>query len=283
MNLERSGAPLADGLDHVRLSVVRDVGWLEFNRPPINAFNEQMVQETILGFQRMERSADVRVIVLASALDRYFSAGAELQIFEGIGTDGMREWVRLVHQVVTTIRALTKPALAAIAGTAVGGGLEMALHCDIRFVDPESRLGQPEVNLNFIPPVGATQALVRLIGRPAALRYLYDGALLDARQAKEIGLVDDIVAPGQLRTSIQRYAESLAQKPPEALAAIRRAIVIGGALSFSDGLALEADLATDLAGTANFKEGVRAFLDKRPPEWTVARSTACDPPTGALT
>ena len=179
----------------------------------------------------------------------------------------MDHWCELVHGIVQRLRSSAKPILAAIHGVAVGGGLEMSLHCDVRFATRDARLGQPEVNINFIPPVGGTQALGRLIGRPNALRYLYDGTLLEADQALALGLVDEIVAPGQLRASVQAYAETLAAKPPEALAAIRRSITIGASMSFDDGLALERSLAVGLAGTANFREGVQAFLEKRPPTW----------------
>lgn len=252
----------------VRISLRNGVGWLSFDRPPVNAFDHQMVSETIAALEHLERDRSVRVVVLASALERYFSAGAELQLFDGIGTDGMADWVSLVHGVVSAMRASTKPLLAAVHGVAVGGGLEMTLHCDRRFADPAARLGQPEININFIPPVGATQALVRLLGRPRALQYLYDGELLNAEEAAAIGLVDDVVEAGQLVPTVQAYAERLADKPPEALAAIRRAVVEGGSVDFDRGLALEGRLAVELAGTANFQEGVRAFLAKRPPRWT---------------
>jgi enoyl-CoA hydratase/carnithine racemase len=259
-------APL-DGYRSVRITVEEAVGWLAFDRAPVNAFDHQMVSETIAGLEQLEGDPAVRVVVLASALERYFSAGAELQLFDGIGSEGMGEWVELVHRVVHVLRASTKPVLAAVHGIAVGGGLEMTLHCDLRFADPAARLGQPEININFIPPVGATQALVRLLGRPRALRYLYDGELLTAAEASAIGLVDEVVEAGELVPTVQAYAERLAAKPPEALAAIRRAVVEGGSTGFDQGLALEARLAAELAGTANFDEGVRAFLDKRPPRW----------------
>src|SRR5690606_13763464 len=113
----------------------------------------------------------IRVVVFASALDRYFSVGADLTVFDGIGSARMRQWVADCHDLVRRMRRAEKPLLAAINGTAVGGGLEMALHCDLRFAAEDARLGQPEVAIGFIPPVGATQALVRLLGRPAALRY----------------------------------------------------------------------------------------------------------------
>lgn len=252
---------------HVRSSVENHVGWLEFNRPPVNAFDHQMVQEVIEALREFEAAVPVRVIVFASGLERYFSAGAELGSFVGIGEDGMAKWCDMLHQIVHAIRASKKPMLAAIHGTAVGGGLEMTLHCDIRFAAQDARLGQPEVSINFIPPVGATQALARLIGRTRALRYLYDGELLSAPEAATLGIVDELVPAQDLRATVQRYAESLCKKPPEALAGIRRSIIEGGGLSFDEGLRIERAEAIKLAGSENFDEGVRAFIEKRDPEW----------------
>jgi enoyl-CoA hydratase len=256
-----------DSARFVRTTITDHVGWLEYDRGPVNAFERTMVEQVGDALDEFERDREVRVVVLASALDRYFSAGADLETFRGIGADGMDEWCALVHGIVARLRASSKPLLAAIHGVAVGGGLEMTLHCDVRFAARDARLGQPEININFIPPVGATQALVRLIGRPRALRYLYDGALLGAAEALAIGLVDELVEPDDLRRTVQEYACTLAAKPPEALAAIRRSITVGGDERFEDGLSLERRLAVELAGTANFSEGVEAFLDKRAPRW----------------
>ena len=143
----------------------------------------------------------------------------------------------------------------------------MVLHCDIRFAASNARLGQPEINIGYIPPVGATQALVRLIGRSRALKYLYDGALVSADEALAMGLVDLIYPSEQLQEEVQAYAESLAQKPADALAAIRRTITEGGGMSFDDGLKLEFETAVNLAGSKDFSEGTRAFLEKREPKW----------------
>ena len=252
---------------HIRTETVAHVGWLLFDRPPVNAFDWDMVRQVGAALDQMAADTEVRVVVLGSANSRYFSAGADLATFAGIDTAGMAEWCELVHGLVRRFRASAKPMLAAIDGVAVGGGLEMTLHCDVRFAARTARLGQPEVNINFIPPVGATQALVRLIGRPAALRFLYGGELVGAEAALAMGLVDELVETEALRSTVQAYGEMLASRPPEALAAIRRTITEGGGATFDDGLALEARLATALAGTANFHEGVAAFLAKRPPEW----------------
>jgi enoyl-CoA hydratase/carnithine racemase len=255
------------GMPHLRLTVHHHVGWLEFNRPPVNAFHQQMVQEVVDALHKFAANPSVRVIVFASALERYFSAGAELRTFVGIGKAGMATWCDLVHQIVYAMRTSSKPILAAIHGVAVGGGLEMTLHSDVRFAAQDAQLGQPEVNLNFIPPVGATQALARLLGRTRALKYLYDGALLSAEAALALGLVDELTPPDGLRETVQRYAETLCEKPPEALAGIRQAVIQGGGLSFDEGLRIERTVAIELAGTENFGEGVRAFLEKRKPQW----------------
>jgi enoyl-CoA hydratase/carnithine racemase len=254
-------------LDFVRLEIGGPVGWLEYARAPVNAFNHQMVAEVHEALRALLAQPEVRVVVLASALPRYFSSGADLKVFEGMTAGQMAEWVDMCHALVRELRASPKPVLAAINGVAVGGGLEMTLHADLRFAAADARLGQPEVNIGFIPPVGGTQGLARLLGRPRALRLLYDGGLLTAAEALAVGLVDEVVEPAALREQVRRYAEGLAQKPADALAAIRRCVAIGGALPFEDGLAVEREAAVGLAGGANFQEGVRSFLAKRKPAW----------------
>ena len=207
------------------------------------------------------------VIGLGRNMHRYCSAGAEIGSFVDIGEDGMAVLCDMLHQIVAAIRNSRKPMLAAIHGTAVGGGLEMTLHCDVRFAAHNVCLGQPEVNINFVPPVGATQVLARLIGRTRALKYLYDGQLLNAREAATLGIVDVLVPAEKLRSTVQHYAETLCKKPPEALASIRRSIIEGGGLTFDEGLQIKRAEVIKLAGSDNFSEGVRAFLEKREPQW----------------
>ncbi|WP_422001330.1 enoyl-CoA hydratase/isomerase family protein [Reyranella sp.] len=251
----------------VRLSIVAHVGWLEFDRPPVNAFTREMVEETHDAIAAALADPGVRVVVLASAVDRYFSAGADLNVFKGIGRDGMRQWATRCHDIVRLLRGSPKPLLAAINGTAVGGGLEMTLHCDLRFAARDARLGQPEINIAFIPPIATTQALARLIGRPRAIRYLFEGGLVPATEALAWGLVDELVEPAALRAHVQAYAGSLAGKSPSALAAIRRTVTLGGGMGFDEGMAYEMETVVNLAGTPDFEEGVDAFLAKRKPTW----------------
>jgi enoyl-CoA hydratase len=252
---------------HLSIRTENRVGWLEYNRPPINAFNWEMLREVPAALDDLLKDSQIRVVVFASAIEKYFNTGADIHVFDGIDTEGIREWVTICHGLVDLMRQSPKPLLAAIRGIATGGGLEMVLHCDIRFAASDARLGQPEINIGFIPPVGATQTLVRLIGRPRALKYLYDGRLVSSEEALSMGLVDLIYPPERLHEEIQTYAESLAQKPAKALAAIRSTITQGGGVSFDDGLNLEFETAVDLAGTKDFSEGIRAFLEKREPNW----------------
>lgn len=138
----------------ISLHVKNRVGWVDFNRPPppVNAKDWDMVQEIHAAVRQYQADPVVRVIVLGSALERYFSTGADIAFFKDMSKAQVVDWTDLAHELVRTLRHSEKPLLAAIHGIAVGGGLEMTLHCDLRFAATDARLGQPEVNINYIPP-----------------------------------------------------------------------------------------------------------------------------------
>ncbi len=253
--------------EFLKIHVEDRVAWIEYRRPPLNAIDWTMLREIPTALDTLLADSDVRVIVFASALEKYFSTGADLRVFEAMKQEEMREWVQTCHALVRQIRQARKPLLSAIHGTAVGGGLEIVLHCDVRFAAADARLGQPEINIGFIPPVGTTLSLSRLLGRSRALRFLYEGTLISAEEAERIGLVDFVVQPERLREEVQTYAAALARKPAEALAAIRRCITLGPDMPFEDALAMELEAAVHLSGTPDFSEGIRAFREKRPPKW----------------
>ena len=238
------------------------VGWIEYARPPVNAFNWEMLAAVEPALRAHLANPEVRVIVFASAVERFFSVGADVGLLSAFERYDAERWVQICHSLVCAMRGARKPLLAAISGTAVGGGLEITLNCDIRFASTGSRFGQPEISIGFIPPIGATQNYARLMGRAAALRFLYDGQLVGAEEALRLGIVSEVC--DDARVTAADYATRLAEKPAEALAAIRRCIVEGGELSFEDGLAIERNEAVRLAGTPDFREGTRAFVEKRP-------------------
>lgn len=252
---------------HILVERADGIGWLRYHRPPVNAVDWDMLRELPRALESLIAAPDTRVIVVASALDRYFSSGADLGSFGAWQGPRMREWVTVCHGIVNLMRASPKPLLAAISGVAVGGGVEITWHCDLRFAAADARIGQPEINIAYLPPIGATQALARLMGRPGALRFLYEGELVGAAEAQALGLVDFVVPPEQLQEKVTDYASRLAKKPANALAAIRRCVTVGGALPFDAGLAIEREEAIALADSPNFTEGIEAFLGKRPPRW----------------
>jgi len=243
------------------------VGWIEYNRPPVNTFNWEMLHEVPAALETLLKDPKVRVIVFASAIEKYFSTGAEIRVFDRISMKGMEKWISTCHTFVSQMRQARKPLLAAVRGIAASGGLEIVLHCDIRFAAADARLGHPEINIAFIPTVGATQALTRLLGRPRALRFLYEGNLVSAEEAHAMGLVDLICSSERIHEEVQAYASLLAQKPSGALAAIRRTITEGGTVPFDEGLKIEFESALKLAGTKDFSEGISSFLEKRKPTW----------------
>ncbi len=253
--------------EFIELDVRASVGWFRFNRPPVNAVHWEMLDEFVPALQELAARPDVKVVVIASALERYFSSGADISAFKDTEPGRMQHWIEKTHHLARVIRALDKPVLAAIRGVAVGGGLEMTLHADLRFAAEDARLGQPEINIGFIPPIAGTQSLVRLIGRSEAFRMLYGGDLMDAAAALRIGLVDSVSPSEQLIDDVQAFGEMLASKPANALAAIRRCLIDGGGQTFDAGMEIEKKQAVDLAAHPNFEEGIAAFLDKRKPNW----------------
>lgn len=253
--------------EFIELERAGPVGWFRFNRAPVNAVHWPMLDELEPAFTALHDDPAVRVIVIASALEKHFNSGADLATFEGVDGARMKDWVATSHGLATAVRRSDKPVLAAINGVAVGGGLEMALHADLRFAAADARLGQPEVNIGFIPPVAGTQGLVRLVGKSNAFSMLYGGELFGAEAALGMGLVDVLTAPDQLAVEVQAYGEMLATKPANALASIRRCLIDGGSRDFEAGLEVERAEAIALADHANFAEGVSAFLAKRKAEW----------------
>jgi enoyl-CoA hydratase len=253
----------------IRYELADGIATITLNRPAVhNAMNERMREELTACFAELARSEDARAIVVTGTGERAFSAGADIREFVAPQVPvRFRDGRRRVDFRAAMDRC-PQPIIAAIRGFALGGGLELALACDIRIAGEDSQLGLTEVNLAIIPGGGGTQRLPRLVGRGKALEMILTGARIDAREALRIGLVERVVPATEVLSSAQALARTLAEKAPVALRYAKEAVVKGLGLPLEDGLRLENDLATLLRTTDDRIEGAKAFLEKRKPRFT---------------
>jgi enoyl-CoA hydratase len=252
----------------IRVDTAEGVTTVTLNRPDVlNAMNDAMRRELLEVFTGLATDEAVRVVVVTGAGGRAFSAGADIRGFvEPQEPVAYREHRRRI-EFRRVMETCPQPILAAIRGYALGGGLELALACDIRVAGDDAQLGLTEVNLAIIPGGGGTQRLPRLVGRGKALEMILTGARIDAAEALRIGLVERVVPAAEALTATQTLARALAAKAPIALRYAKEAVVKGLAMSLADGIRLEGDLSTLLRTTEDRLEGARAFLEKRPPKW----------------
>lgn len=244
------------------------VAIITLNRPEaINARNPVMVNELSTAYRDVAQDDEVRVVVLAGAGDKGFCAGMDLKELS-LGSDPVdsrRQRVR--NSDTSALSEIDKPTIAALHGYVLGGGLEMALACDLRVAADDIRLGLPELRRGLIPGNGGTQRLTRLIGTSRALEALYTGRFWDAAQAEKVGLVNQVVKQGTALEASLRMARTIAQNPPIALRFAKEAVLRGGQLPLAEGLRLESALGTILSKTEDHREGVLAFREKRSPEF----------------
>jgi enoyl-CoA hydratase len=245
------------------------VATVTLNRPDVhNAMNETMRRELTRCFDGLAVDEAVKVVVVTGAGERAFSAGADIREFvEPLVPVRFREQRRRLDFRQAMDRC-PQPILAAINGFALGGGLELALACDIRVAAAGATLGLTEVNLAIIPGGGGTQRLPRLVGRGKALEMILTGARIPADEALRIGLVERVVPAGEALEVARELARTIAAKAPTALRYAKEAVVKGLELPLADGLRLEGDLSALLRTTEDRVEGAKAFLEKRAPRWT---------------
>jgi enoyl-CoA hydratase len=240
---------------------------LTLNRPEkLNALSGALKNALLFALNDVGGNPDVRVILITGAGTKAFVAGADIAEFEGrTPVDQFR--AMSTPGIYDAIEGSPKPVVAAVNGFCLGGGMELALACDIRIASTTARFGQPEVNLGIIPGGGGTQRLPRIVGVGSALRLILSGELIAADEALRIGLVQEIVAPEQLLTRAKEFCRIIASRSPVAVAAAREATRAALSLPLADGLKLERALFQLCFASDDKVEGVRAFLEKRPPEF----------------
>jgi enoyl-CoA hydratase len=264
-----SAAPDQTVRPAVNYTVSNGVATLELDRPAaLNAINAQMRSELPPLVAAANADPQVRVLVLRGAGDRAFCAGADVTEF--IADESLPQ-VRATRDLEAwndAIAASGKPTIAAIHGHCLGGGVELALACDLRIAAADARFGFPEVGLGVIPGAGGTQRLPRLIGLAAALRMILTAERIDASQALAIGLVSEVSPVADFDARVVALSESMASCAPLAVQYAKRAMIEGGALPLTAGLHIERDLATLLTNTQDRLEGASAFRERRAPKFT---------------
>jgi enoyl-CoA hydratase/carnithine racemase len=239
------------------------VGLITLDNPPANSYDIEFMRDLAEAIGEAGGDRDVRVVVLRSASPKFFSAGADVKRFLANDVEANMEMIRLAHEALASIARSEKLFVAFIAGHALGGGLEMALACDLRYAaEGEFRLGTPEVTLGLLPGNGGTQRLPRIIAPGAALELLLTGRQVKPAEARELGLVSGLFAN---EDEFRAHADTLAAGPPLALAHIKRAVYEGIEKPLEEGLALERELIEDLFRSRDANEGLTAFSEKRSP------------------
>ena len=242
---------------------------LTLDRPDVlNAMNNAMRRQLLDIFTRLRSDDTVKVVVITGAGERAFCAGADIREFLEPPTPTHFREARKRLDFRAEMERCSQPIIAAIRGFALGGGLELALACDIRIAAEDAQLGLSEINLAIIPGGGGTQRLPRLVGRGKALEMILTGMRVPAAEALRIGLVERVVPVSELMTAAQGLARQIADKAPIALRYAKEAVVGGLGLPLADGIRLENDLSTLLRTTEDRVEGAKAFGEKRKPKWT---------------
>ncbi len=253
-------------MEFVRFSADDGVGLIELTRPPVNALNGQVAEELL---EVADRAADrsVRAVVITGR--PHFAAGADITGFQeafDAGLSGLEN--NRVPEAVRRIEQLAKPVIAAVHGYALGGGLELAMAADFRFLAEDAQVGQPEIKLGLIPGAGGTQRLYRLVGFSKAKELNYTGRFVGAEEALAIGLADRVFPKESLFDEAWQAAAAYAQGPTVAIGAAKHAMNEGWGHPIDEALAVERAAFDRCFNSDDAREGVDAFLNKRAPNFT---------------
>jgi cyclohexa-1,5-dienecarbonyl-CoA hydratase len=247
----------------VEFEVEGAVATVTLDRPPVNALSAALTEDLDAAVERAEDPA-VRAVILTGS--PHFAAGADISEFqaamEGSGED---ELANRLSAVVRRLELLPKPVIAAVRGYALGGGLEVAMGCDFRFLADDATVGQPEIKLGIIPGAGGTVRLTRLVGPARAKDLIYTGRFVTAAEALEIGLADRVVPGAELDPAVREYAAELAAGATIAIGAAKHSVNEGFGMDVDEALAVETDAFATSFASQDAAEGVAAFLEKREP------------------
>jgi enoyl-CoA hydratase/carnithine racemase len=249
----------------VELTIEGAVALVTLNRPPMNALSAELGAELAETFGRCEDDAIRAVVVTGTP---HFAAGADIKGFQAAYDAGGEERIAgTLVDAIWVLERLAKPTIAAVHGYALGGGLELAMGADFRYLAEDAKVGQPEIKLGIIPGAGGTQRLPRLVGFQRAKEIVFSGRHVEAAEALSIGLADKVLPTERLLAQAMADAGAWATGPTKGLAAAKRALNDGWGHVMAQALEVEAGAFQDCFWTHDAKEGVAAFIGKRPPEF----------------
>jgi enoyl-CoA hydratase len=244
------------------------IATITINRPQVlNALSPDTVQEISARLDDAIKDDKIHVVVITGSGDRAFSAGADLNIMMGISAAKAREFSRTGQEVFEKVETFDKPVIAAINGFALGGGLELAMSCDLRVASENAKMGQPEINVGLIPGWGGTQRLPRYVGKAIAKELIFTGRMIDAKTAERYGLVNTVVPPDQLKDSVIAMAKELMKKPNVGIRLAKELINSSTETNQRTGMAHEAESFGVISQTEDFKEGVKTFIETKKPKY----------------
>jgi enoyl-CoA hydratase/carnithine racemase len=251
-------------MEFVSVETEGPVALVRLNRPPVNALSTQVAEELIEAFE-VCRDPAIRAVVVTG--QPHFAAGADIKGFKETLDSGARERsANLLVDATAALEALDKPTIAAVHGFALGGGCELSMGADFRYVADDARIGQPEILLGIIPGAGGTQRLQRLVGFQKAKELVYTGRHIDAEEALAIGYADRVFPSAEVLDAAMADAAEWATKATVAIAAAKKALA-AGRLPFAEGMEVEAEQFARTFGSEDAREGIDAFVDKRPADF----------------
>ena len=250
------------------IEVADGVAVVTINRPAaLNALNAAVLHELSAAIEELKKDAAVACVILTGSGSKAFVAGADIAAMQPLDAVTAASFARLGHGVLSAIETCPKPVIAAVNGFALGGGCELAMACDIRIASESARFGQPEVNLGVIPGFGGTLRLARLVGKGRAKELIFTGDMIDAQEAYRIGLANKVVAAEELLPTARKMALKIATKGPIAVRYAKESVDAGLEMDIDRAARFEADLFGLCFATADQKEGMLAFLEKRPAQF----------------
>jgi enoyl-CoA hydratase len=251
--------------EFIKTRVEEATGIIELHRPDVlNALNRKMVDEIVEALERYDQSEDIRVIVITGS-QKVFAAGADIDEMADDTPVSME--LRNQFAVWDRISLVKKPVIAAVNGYALGGAFELVLNCDLIFAGETAKFGFPEINLGVMPGAGGTQRLAKTMGKAKALEWLWTGEHMSAKEAYQYGVINKVVAPEILMDEVLKYTAKLSRQAPLSVRLIKEAVNKVTDSTLEEGLLLERKNFYLLFGSEDQKEGMKAFIEKRKPDF----------------